>query len=420
MPSLSDYKKYLSNNGMTIGEVYKNDSDMIMEKTWDSDIQSKKCYIYDYFHDDQPWLNEGMSYENTTKTPIDAKYIINQSQSIDKDQVTVMLQFKPSEKLRFDVNDDLYYFETDYKGRYNSNYPIGMYCDIPDDKNVYHKHIICAKQIGNQFIKYLILPANYRFSWIETVNNERIIRRVWGATRSQNSYNSGLWTQHYSTEVENQFKAILPMNSITEQIFYVDDANKNQRFIISAMSQNPRTWQVSKVEDMLMGEFGLMRLTFVQVAFNKSIDYIDYNALNPDGTKDVYSMYANYFDSSITPVMFEDEKDPIANSDVCQLLASTNTIKVGGSYKTITASFSDKNGIDITDSYLSNLSLNNWYFYIDNKPIDDGLITILEQPTSNVIKIKFCKNLNYLTKTLEVKCVVNDVVGTLSFEITNL
>ena len=210
------------------------------------------------------------------------------------------------------------------------------------------------------------------------------------------------------------------MNSITEQIFYVDDANKNQRFIISAMSQNPRTWQVSKVEDMLMGEFGLMRLTFVQVAFNKSIDYIDYNALNPDGTKDVYSMYANYFDSSITPVMFEDKKDPIANSDVCQLSASTNTIKVGGSYKTITASFSDKNGIDITDSYLSNLSLSNWYFYIDDKPIDDGLITILEQPTSNVIKIKFCKNLNYLTKTLEVKCVVNDVVGTLSFEITNL
>lgn len=187
MPSLLEYKKYLSGQKNAIGQIHKRNSDMIMEHTWDSDIQSKKCYIYDHYHDDQPWLNEGMSYNNTTKTPIDAKFIITQSQSIDKDRVTVMLQFKPSEKLRFEQGDNLYYYETDYKGRYNSDYPCGMYCDIPDEKGVYHKWIICAKQIGNQFTKYLILPANYRFSWIETNGNKRVIRRVWGATRSQNS-----------------------------------------------------------------------------------------------------------------------------------------------------------------------------------------------------------------------------------------
>lgn len=188
MPSLFEYKNHLSVSGATMGQALKNDSDLIMEQTWNRDIQSKKCYIYDYFHDDQPWLNEGMTYVNTTKTAIDAKYIVTQSQSMDKDQITVMLQFKPSEKLRFNANDELYYYETDYKGRYNSNYPIGMYCDIPDEKGIYHKHIICAKQIGIQFIKYLILPANYRFTWLETNGNKRIVRRVWGATRSQNSY----------------------------------------------------------------------------------------------------------------------------------------------------------------------------------------------------------------------------------------
>ena len=125
MPSLSEYRTYLSNRGNTIGQTYKSNADMIMEQTWDRDIQSKKCYIYDYYHDDQPWLRDGMTYENTTKTPIDAKFIITTGQSLDKDRVTVMLQFKPSEKVRFRKGDDLYYYETDYRGRYNCGWGAG-------------------------------------------------------------------------------------------------------------------------------------------------------------------------------------------------------------------------------------------------------------------------------------------------------
>ena len=87
MPSLFEYKNYLSRHGKSVGQVYKNDSDMIMEQTWDRDVQSKKCYIYDYYHDDQPWLRDGMTYENTTKPPIDAKFIITTAQSLDKDSV---------------------------------------------------------------------------------------------------------------------------------------------------------------------------------------------------------------------------------------------------------------------------------------------------------------------------------------------
>lgn len=418
MPSLSEYKTYLSRQGNIVGQAYKSNADMIMEQTWDRDIQSKKCYIYDYYHDDQPWLRDGMTYENTTKTPIDAKFIITTSQSLDKDRVTVMLQFKPSQKVRFNEGDDLYYYETDYRGKYNCDFPCGLYCDIPDEYGVYHKWIICARQIGNQFQKYLILPANYRFSWIEANGDKRAIRRVWGATRSQNSYNSGLWTAYYATEVENQFKAILPLNPITEKVFYVNGANQNQRLIISAMTENPRTWQVSKCEDMLMGDFGLMRLTFVQVAFNKSTDFVDYNATNPDGSKDVYAMYASYYESSIVP---EENTNVEATSNTCILSASTNTIKVGGSYKTITATFYDNFGTDVTEAYLSELSVDDWKFYIDGVEIENGnLITVLEQTAPNKIKVRFANDMNYLTKILAIQCVVGDVVGELSLEITHL
>ena len=417
MPSLSEYRTYLSHQGNIIGQTYKSNADMIMEQTWDRDIQSKKCYIYDYYHDDQPWLRDGMTYENTTKTPIDAKFIITTSQSLDKDRVTVMLQFKPSQKIRFNEGDDLYYYETDYRGRYNCDFPCGLYCDIPDEYGVYHKWIICARQIGNQFQKYLILPANYRFSWVETNGNKRVIRRIWGATRSQNSYNSGLWSAYYSTEIENQFKAILPLNPITEKVFYINDANQNQRLIISAMSENPRTWKVSKCEDMLMGDFGLMRLTFVQEAFNKAVDFVDYNAINPDGSKDVYAMYADYYESSVAP---EDVVDEVV-SNRCILSASTNNIKAGGSYKTITVDFYDSYGSNITDSYLSELSANNWTFYIDDIKIENGdLITTIEQVGTNKIKVRFANNRDYLTKILVIQCAIDGMVGQLSLEITNL
>ena len=188
--------------------------------------------------------------------------------------------------------------------------------------------------------------------------------------------------------------------------------------IISAMTENPRTWKVSKCEDMLMGDFGLMRLTFVQEAFNKSTDFVDYNATNPDGSKDVYAMYANYHESSVVP---EEDINIDRVSDTCVLSASTSTIKVGGSYKTITATFYDSSGTDITDNYLSKLSTDKWKFYIDNVEIKSGdLITVLEQTTTNKVKVRFVNNMDYLTKILVVKLDVDDIIGQLSLEITKL
>lgn len=53
MPSLQNYKKHYNSNRQnaphtTIGMAQKHNADMIMEQTWDRDIQSKIAYIYDY------------------------------------------------------------------------------------------------------------------------------------------------------------------------------------------------------------------------------------------------------------------------------------------------------------------------------------------------------------------------------------
>ena len=130
MPSLQTARRVANakNNGAkTIGQIYKEQSNELMEWTWDNDIQSKVCYIYDYFHDDQPDKNVGMTYENTTKTKIDVKFIVKTYQSIDKDQVEYYIQFRPSQKVWFEESDELYYFETDYRQKYGiQDFPIGL------------------------------------------------------------------------------------------------------------------------------------------------------------------------------------------------------------------------------------------------------------------------------------------------------
>ena len=176
------------NGAKTVGKMHKEESDLMMELTWDNDVQSRVCYIYDYFHDNQKDIKSHMTYENTTKTKIDAKFIAKTSQSVDKDQVEYYVQFKPSQKTEFTVGDELYYFERDYRDRYGNNDFIGMYIDIPDDNDVYRKWIIVKKEIANQFVKYLVLPINYELMWIEISGKERIKRRMWCVLRSQNSY----------------------------------------------------------------------------------------------------------------------------------------------------------------------------------------------------------------------------------------
>lgn len=417
MPSLDLYKKRLQQRGNTIGQVHKYNSDLIMEQTWDRDIQSKICYIYDYHHDDQWWKNTGITHEHTTKTRIDAKFVIVKYQSTDSDIVDYHLQFRPSQKVQFDQSDELYYYETDYRQKYGAPFPIGMFVDIPNEKGVYEKWIICAEETTLQFKSYIILPCNYLLHWVEVKGDQKNKRKMWCATRSQSSYNSGLWQSDMIQTIEQQFKAIIPMNNITENLFYVNGNNQNTRFIISAPTPHPLTWQLSKVEHMVVGNFGLMRLTFAQDQWNTVTDYVCNDELFPDGTKDIFAMYANYYAGSTTIDAVDEVVEHIKPIVTCKLSCATNTIKVNGGYKTITVNFYDSNENDVTDQYTSYITENSWKFLIDKIDISSELVSTITQTQPNKIKVKFTGNRDYLTKKLTIECHASTFVGALDLEI---
>lgn len=394
MPSFEEIQKMYQAVGMsgTVGENLKNISDDLMDLTWDNDIQSKKCYIYDYFHDDQKELSYGMTYENTTKTPIDAKFIVSQYGSISQDQVEYHLQFRPRQKLTFEENDDLYYFETDYHRKFKVQFPIGLYVDLPNDMGVYEKWMIVQKNIGNQFIKYSILPCNYHLEWIERDGHRKIKRKMWVVLRLQSSYNSGLWTDTYMTKQENQDKIWLPLNRITEKIWYSTDQNKNMRVLVSAYTDRPVAWKISKVENTQ--PIGIQKLVIYQDYFDQNKDYIE-----KDSNGNIIGMWADYHDSDIEPI----EPDPITNKLNSEIISSTPKIKVGGTYKLLTLKIYDDDHNEITDNYSD--ATFSWKCSVDEEDLTEK-VTWFVVKSNNQIKIKFPNDRTYLDHILDIVCTV--------------
>lgn len=396
MPSLQTARRVANakNNGaQTIGQIYKEQSDDMMNWTWENDIQSKICYIYDFYHDDQPRLAEGMTYENTTKTRIDAKFIVKSYQSMDKDQVEYYIQFKPTQKTHFSEGDELYYFETDYRKKYHNDNFIGLFIDIPNDENIYEKWMILRTEPANQFPKYLILKCNYELMWIENNGTEKIKRRMWSVLKMQSSYNSGLWTDLRFTSQENQDKVWLPLNPITEKIWYTNESSKNMRVLVSSFTDNAIAWQISKVENAQ--PLGVQKLTLYQDFFDQHRDYIE-----KDSDGNIIGMWASYFDSEIAPT---DPSTPTTppSSITARISASTSTIKVGGSYKNLTVNLFNDSNEDITTEYAG--ATFTWTCSIDNKDWTDK-VTWRAGTEYNQKKVKFPNDNSVIGKILSVKC----------------
>lgn len=178
MPSLDFYKQVLGNK--TIGQVHKYESDMIMNETWNRDIQSKVAYIYDFYHDDEPLLLKDLHPElSKTKTPVDIKFIVNSYNSENKDQVGYHIQFRPG----FECPIEYY---SDIESKYLSEFPISLYLDIPDEKGIYRKWLCVenANWLGNQFPTWYVLPCDHIFQWVY----DNKLYQMAGVGRSQNSY----------------------------------------------------------------------------------------------------------------------------------------------------------------------------------------------------------------------------------------
>jgi hypothetical protein len=202
-------------------------------------------------------------------------------------------------------------------------------------------------------------------------------------------------------------KIWIPINPITEQLSYIEE-NKNKRLVLSALIKKPHVWQISKVENTK--PLGLIKITLDQDSWDEHTDYVNL---------ETGEMYADYYTSDITP-SDPTEPTPTPSSNYGTISASTSTIKIGGSYKTLTVTVYNESGTDITDSYSD--ATFNWACSVDGEDLTSSdIITWLDGTTFNKKKIKFSNDRSYLEKILEVKCeIIKDtetIETTMQFEL---
>lgn len=99
---------------------------------------------------------------------------------------------------------------------------------------------------------------------------------------------------------------------------------------------------------------------------------------------------------------------------ILSITTSTDTIKLGGSYKTLTCLFADKDGQDITATVIANMTTADfvWTCFVDNVELtNDSFVTWREGAEVNQKKIKLGSNNSYIEKTITIKCTVNGVTA---------
>ena len=187
MPSFKTMKR-INNCSSTIGQRLKEESDDKINQTWENDIQTKECYIYDYYHDNTKEFCSGyIPNEESGKKKVSLKFIVKEYKSASKDDPEYHIQFKPEDWNSMSCQPDWFYEKYQKLG---INFPIGLFVDVPDDRGVYHKWIIFYEEEANQFKKFGVFRCNYRFRWITDKGNERYKRDMWGVQRIQNSLTS--------------------------------------------------------------------------------------------------------------------------------------------------------------------------------------------------------------------------------------
>ena len=391
---------YGKKNPKTDGEVRKIQSDSIIENTWFRDLQSCVGYLYDFYHDDEPTKNTGLNPDKSkTKIPIDIKFIINSYNSDNKTQVPYSIQFKPSQECNVD------YYEEQFSQICNSEFPLGLYIDIPDNKGVYRRWLVYkdGNVYNRQFSTWAVLPCNYNFHWVKN----GIKQKMWGVRRFREMDITTIQDGSYTSTINGDENiALLPFNDVSCGLTYDD------RLIVGAFVDNPMAWQITSVNNADLP--GINRFVLKRDKFDLNTDYIEKNT---NGR--IVGMWADYNVSPIEPI---DPELPVPPSEevvvdeyieVCYKGLSP-TVKVGGSYKTVYVQRCDKDG-----NIIDNTGFVEWSFSVDGEILDESLIeqVVVDDYT---IKFKFLGDIEYLYKVLTVSALNDGIFDNVDLEIVGL
>ena len=176
----------------TLGRARKRQSDWIEDATFTGDIQYQVAYFFDYYHttpENRLKLEGFDPDEDPNPIPIELKFIAHSSKTYEKDEQTMHIQFRPGHVCAVD------YYPEMFGNRYNARYPVGLYCWLAGEDDIYRRWLVVATadRDQNQFPTWEVLRCDDVFRWIKNGKYYEFP----GVSRSQNSYNSQCFTRCY-------------------------------------------------------------------------------------------------------------------------------------------------------------------------------------------------------------------------------
>ena len=345
MSKFDHYKSRMAHRGANMSEMLRMQSNMVIEQTWDRDPNYRRVYVVK--------VSRGLPEITDRHELIDVKFNVDTYQKVGSDEPAYHLQFRHgAEKL-------------------NPNIGVGSYVYMADEDGEWKWWMLTGLDERPQFRQYTINECNWKFGW---VSDGKIYYHL-GILRNGSSTRE-VDENSYTSVVNGNAIAWMSTNADTQLI------DHNQRFLISDQGRKtPLCFGVGNIIDTM--PVGITKFVLSQQTFDPIHDNAEL-------------MLANYYDTATEPVEPDIEQE-LSGAASIAYSGTKPTIKVGGSQKVFTPTFS-----------VEGTTVSKWLISDENGDISGDTENYTIEYEGDLMKLKVATNYYLIGKILIVQVTGTD------------
>ena len=293
-----------------------------------------------------------------------------------------------------------------------------------DESNAFYSAIAQKTNVIINGIPYVVDTATYgevQGSIFTQVNGDVIIYTGFNKNTNKIKVNDNINSFGNAYQVSNKF--------VKENIIYIhlkqttatpDHYEIVYNGVTSFDIKESTTYQLSY--SVTNNGNPVYKPTITYSSSDETVATVDSNGLMTMLKEGTVNITATAYSASVTTAM------TIANSSTpsvdytMNIVASSYSIRVGGSYKSLTVKYYNSEGTEITSDVIVNKTREDyvWSAWCDGVDLTNNtsLIKWLNGSEVNQMKVKFLDDRSYIGKTLVVKCVTDGITISVDLEIT--
>ena len=162
--------------------------------------------------------------------------------------------------------------------------------------------------------------------------------------------------------------------------------------------------------------------TITYSSSDETVATVDSNGLMTMLKKGTVNITATAYSASVTTAMTIADTSTPSVDYTMNIVASSYSIRVGGSYKSLTVKYYNSEGTEITSDVIVNKTREDYVWSAWCEGVDltnnTSLVTWYNKGAVNTEKIKLAEDRSYIGKTLTVKCVTDGITISVDLDIT--